>query len=54
MAKRVKLWPNKGGDPIEVFEADANRFVKSGWVMYNPADKPAEKPPTTKLKSKRV
>lgn len=54
MAKRVKIWPNKGGEPIEVFEADVNRFVNRGWVLYNPTEKPADKPLRSKLKSKRV
>lgn len=31
MSKRIKVWPPKGGEPIEVYEMDAVHLITSGW-----------------------
>ncbi len=42
MLKRIKVWPPKGGKPIEIFESDKKRFVEKGWLESDPAvEKPA-------------
>lgn len=37
MLKRIKVWPHKGGKPIEIFESDKSRFVEKGWLESDPA-----------------
>lgn len=39
MAKRVKVWPPKGGEPIEIWEDDKVGFLGKGWLETDPAIK---------------
>ena len=42
MAKRIKVYPPGGGDPITVYEVDAGRLIMNGWTS-EPASKPKAK-----------
>jgi len=33
MSKRIKVWPPKGGEPIEVYEVDSVHLVANGWTV---------------------
>lgn len=44
MAKRIKVYPPGGGEPIEVYEADSVRLVANGWTTGVQAEQPAEQP----------
>jgi len=39
MAKRVKVWPPSGGQPIEIFEDDKVGFLGKGWLDSDPSIK---------------
>lgn len=47
MAKRIKVWPPGGGEPITVYELDAGRLVMNGWTTEQ-----AAAPKKAKAKSK--
>lgn len=37
MSNRIKVWPPKGGEPIEVYEVDSIHLVTNGWTTEAPA-----------------
>jgi len=37
MATRIKVWPPKGGEPIEVYEVDSIRLIANGWTINGSA-----------------
>lgn len=37
MPKRIQVWPQDGGEPIEIWGADLGRFLGNGWVDYDPS-----------------
>jgi hypothetical protein len=44
--KRIKVYPPAGGEPVEVYQDDADRLINNGWsVVPGPAelaDQPAK------------
>lgn len=43
MAKRIKIWPPGGGDPITVYEVDAGRLIMNGWTTEKSGKKAKKK-----------
>ncbi len=43
MSKRIKVWPPKGGEPIEVYEVDSLHLVTNGWSTTDPAEKKSDR-----------
>lgn len=38
MTNRIKVYPPKGGDPVEVYELDAGRLILKGWTLTAPVE----------------
>lgn len=38
MSRRIKVWPPKGGEPIEVYEVDSLHLITNGWTTTGPAE----------------
>ena len=43
MSNRITLWPPEGGDPITIYEIDAERLISNGWTKEEPSSKPKAK-----------